>query len=353
MPQTSMTRKPGRAIEGQRYSPSAGDLVIPAMLVTLAGVEAGRAVVRDATSTLDKTVCRALSAAADVPKIMGFSVFQDSIVAKDPFYAKGDMLPVMARGPIWLKCADDCRSLGAQAPYICYSGANAGMVQASATLGAINYGVRLREGANTGELTIADVNLPNVGNPTPTLEQTDEWTNPAAPAVAGLHAATATTVAVQVLLTADLVAGGVAALAAYPRNVTFTTAGGTAADVPATAAIVGGDIDGNALLETVTLAQTATVAEGVKAFKTITSITYAAGDGTGGTVAVGFGKKFGLTKSVKVAAGIPVVLQEIAVGVVVTTGTYVSPATSAPHGTYSPSADPDAAKDYALTYEIA
>src|SRR5688572_6426728 len=76
-----------------------------------------------------------------------------------------------------------------------------------------------------------------------------ELTNPATAAADGLKAATATTVAVQTITSFE--AAGVAALAAYPRNVTFTTAGNTPADAPATATITGTDIDGNALTETV------------------------------------------------------------------------------------------------------
>lgn len=180
-----------------------------------------------------------------------------------------------------------------------------------------------------------------------------EWTDPVAVSAAGLHAATATTVAVQTLTTADLIAGGKTALATYPRNVTFTTAGSTPADAPATAVITGTDIDGNALTETVTLAQTATIASGVKAFKTITTIVYAAGDGTGATIAVGFGAVFGLSSKLAARGGGAGVVNEIAAGSRVTTGTFVLSATSAPYGTYAPSSAPNGTNDYAVYYEVA
>lgn len=179
----------------------------------------------------------------------------------------------------------------------------------------------------------------------------DEFTNPAAPATAGLQVATASQVADQTVLAAAMLAPGLAALAAFPRNVTFTVAGGTAAEAPTSADIVGTDIDGNALLETVVITASAGTYEGVKAFKTLTSITKKGGTGTGATVAMGFGKKFGLSRSIKDRAGRRAVLQEVAVGAVVTTGTFATPTTSPPHGSYSPSADPDAARDYAVTYE--
>lgn len=178
-----------------------------------------------------------------------------------------------------------------------------------------------------------------------------EMTNPVAAVANGLHAATATTVAVQTLLTANLVAGGIAALLAYPRNVTFTTAGTTPADAPANAVITGTDIDGNALTETVTLAQTATIANGVKAFKTITSIVYAAGDGTGATIAVGFGAVFGLPTKPQARAGGIGVVAEIQDGAEPTAGTFTTPTTSPPYGTWAPNSAPDGAKDYALYYE--
>lgn len=178
-----------------------------------------------------------------------------------------------------------------------------------------------------------------------------EWTNPAAPAANALLAAAAVSTSVVVVPAATLEAAGKAALLAFPRNVTFTTAGNTPSDAPATATIVGTDIDDAALTEVVNVAQTATIAEGVKAFKTITTITYTVGQGTDATVAIGIGKKFGLSSSIKERAGLVNVLKEIANGAVVTNGTFANATTSPPHGSYSPSADPDASKDYAVTFE--
>lgn len=183
------------------------------------------------------------------------------------------------------------------------------------------------------------------------LWQVDEWTNPLAAAAAGLKAATATTVAPQTILAAALLTAGKDELAARPRNVTFTTAGGTPADAPATVVITGTDIDGEALTETVNVAQTATIAEGVKAFKTITSIVYAAGDGTNATVAIGYGNKFGLSRKAKTRTSAVMRGTEIAAGSVVTNGTLVVASTGAPNGTYTPNTAPDGANDYAIAYE--
>jgi hypothetical protein len=83
---------------------------------------------------------------------------------------------------------------------------------------------------------------------------------------------------------------------AVPRNVT-ATAGGTATDIKAIQVTVAGtDMDGNAITETLPAftVDTAGTVTGSKAFKTVTSITIPAHDGTGATTAVGVGAKLGL-----------------------------------------------------------
>jgi hypothetical protein len=105
----------------------------------------------------------------------------------------------------------------------------------------------------------------------------------------GLKAATATVAAPVVFTSADLLDAGEALLAVYPRRLTFTT-GGTAADAPANAVIVGILGDGTAGGETRALAQTATSVTTVNDYRAITSISYPAADGTGATIAIGFGQ---------------------------------------------------------------
>lgn len=83
-----------------------------------------------------------------------------------------------------------------------------------------------------------------------------------------------------------------------PRNVTATS-GGTAGDIKAIQVIVAGtDIEGNAITETLPAftADSATTVVGSKAFKTVTSITIPAHDGTGATTAIGRGAKLGLDR---------------------------------------------------------
>jgi hypothetical protein len=174
----------------------------------------------------------------------------------------------------------------------------------------------------------------------------DEFTNPLTAAAAGLLAATATTVAVQTVLEAALLQAGRDELAANPRNLTFTTAGVTPADAPATVVITGKDADGKAQTETVNIAQTATIANGVKAFSKVTSIVYAAADGAAATVSIGYGNVLGVKKKPKVRAGLAALVREIANGALVTTGSL-----DATNKTYTPAAAPDGAKDYAVFYE--
>lgn len=172
----------------------------------------------------------------------------------------------------------------------------------------------------------------------------EEWTDSAAGTAAALLAAAATVASI--VTVSSFLAPGVAILAAGARNLTFTTAGGTAADAPANAVITGTDANGAQQTETVALAQTGTIASGVKCFKTVTKVVYPAADGTGATVSIGIGNLLGLTKTPKARAGLAKAVMEIAAGAVVTTGTL-----DATNKTYAPAAAPDGAKDYAVFYE--
>jgi hypothetical protein len=173
----------------------------------------------------------------------------------------------------------------------------------------------------------------------------EEFTNPAAGGAAVLKAATAVTVAPATVLAADLLAPGIAILLAQARNLSFTTAGSTPADAPATATITG-KRGGVAQTEVVNIAQTATIALGVKLWNEVTSIVYSAGQGTDATVAIGIGDAMPLSKTPKTRAGLASPVREIAVGVAVTTG-----AISAANKSYTPAAAPDGVKDYAVYYE--
>ncbi len=107
-------------------------------------------------------------------------------------------------------------------------------------------------------------------------------------AAAGLKAATATSASPVTLNASDLLTAGKNAILANPRRLTFATAGVTPADAPATATITG-TRKGVARVETLNLAQTAATVTSTLDYDTITTIAYAAGDGTAATVAVGYG----------------------------------------------------------------
>ena len=80
------------------------------------------------------------------------------------------------------------------------------------------------------------------------------------------------------------------------RNIT-ATAGGTAGDIKAIQVIIAGTNEaGAAITETLPAftVNTAGSVAGAKAFRTVTSITIPAHDGTGATTAIGFGEVLGL-----------------------------------------------------------
>lgn len=179
-----------------------------------------------------------------------------------------------------------------------------------------------------------------------------EYTNPAAASSVALKAATATVAAPVTWNQSDLLGAGLTEIRTYPRRVRFATAGGTPADAPATATITGKDVDGNALTETVNLAQTATTADSAKFFGDITSIAMPAADGTGATISVGYSPAVGLPFMPKVVTGGVVPVREIMDGApVATAGTFVTPAAGAPYGGYTPNTAFDGAHDYALYIE--
>ncbi len=139
-----------------------------------------------------------------------------------------------------------------------------------------------------------------------------------------------------------------------PRNITITTAGLTPADAPAEAVVTGYDVNGSVITETITVAQTATVAAGVKCFASITSIAFTAGDGTGATMSVGTGDVIGLGSPIASRAGYAHYLGEKVNGVMpATDGTFSLPTVNAPNGGYTPNTAPNGTNDYVITYEVA
>jgi len=83
-----------------------------------------------------------------------------------------------------------------------------------------------------------------------------------------------------------------------PRTITIT---GNQAGEAGNVVIAGTDAAGTSITDTIALSGTSTV-EGVRAFKTVTSITVPAKTNEGDTVSVGWGKKLGLPHKVYNAA---------------------------------------------------
>jgi hypothetical protein len=170
------------------------------------------------------------------------------------------------------------------------------------------------------------------------------FTDPAAGGVAALEVATASQATARTVT--SFLAPGVAILAAYGRNVTITTGGTTPADAPASA-VVTGTYKGVAQTETLTVPQTAATVTGTKPFDTVTSVVYAAGEGTGATNSIGIGNGLGVTSTPVAVAGGVTLVHEVMDGTVPTAGTLTA------GGLYTPNTAPDGAHDYAVYYEAA
>lgn len=179
----------------------------------------------------------------------------------------------------------------------------------------------------------------------------DEFTNLAAATTSGLKVATATVAAAVVLTTTDLLLSGVLG---HPRQVTFTTAGGTPAHAPASVAVEGTDVDGRFQTETINLAQTAATVSTTKAYKTVTKVSYPAADGVSATVAIGWAAPVGLSRAIKARAGLTEPLKEILNGAEIApaTGTFTAAATNPPYGLYTPATPGNGTNDYAIFFEF-
>lgn len=173
----------------------------------------------------------------------------------------------------------------------------------------------------------------------------DEYTNPAAADTDGILLAKACTVATQTYDSVAELDGVTAGTLSPPRNVTVTTAGSTPADAPATLTVTGTYL-GKPQTETINVGQTATTVAGTKPFDKVTKLELSAGQGTDATVAVGFGAGLGLGQPIKTRGGIVSLIHEVSAGAVVTTGAVTA------LGLYTPAAAPDAARDYAVYFEM-
>ncbi len=136
-----------------------------------------------------------------------------------------------------------------------------------------------------------------------------------------------------------------------PRNVVITVTHATAV-VAMSGTIFGTGMDGKPLQEdwSVTAGTASKTFTGKKAFSTVTRITETiAADASANTIIAGTGNVLG----VGVQVAVPSAVKEMAIGVVVTTGTLVAAsavATDDPLGTYTPAAAPNGANNYDIWF---
>jgi hypothetical protein len=154
-----------------------------------------------------------------------------------------------------------------------------------------------------------------------------EFVDPLAASATNMMAATASQTTEDVLLPAAAPAAGALTQATIdnlstggPRQIEFTVGGSTPAERAPTATIHGKDVDGLPKVQTLALPN---VADDVLSdfFSDIDKIVLAPGSGTDATVSIGLGALLGLAAPVVSRAGYVAVLQEVAAGSVVTTGT--------------------------------
>ncbi len=168
-------------------------------------------------------------------------------------------------------------------------------------------------------------------------------------AAAAVYPAFASTLAPVTIMGSQLVQNS---LADAPRQLVFTTAGGTPAHVPANVKITGKDVNGNDMVETLALAQTATTATSVRYWAKVVKLEFPAGDGTAGSIAISYAASVGLKRKLRLRAGLVATLKEVVNGAVVTTGTFAAPTTTdLPNGSYTPASAANDVSDYAIVYE--
>jgi len=140
-----------------------------------------------------------------------------------------------------------------------------------------------------------------------------------------------------------------------PRNPTITSTAN--AHVTAVACVISGFVrDETGTLVATTCTITTTNGGGVtdagdRPMSIITSITVPAMGGGAGALEFGFGTMLGLAAKIKSRAGLIAPLRQVAVGAVVTTGTFTNPTGYVVTG-YTPASAPDGTRDYACTYEV-
>lgn len=154
--QTSFSQTPTAGLEGMLTEQSVSSTVVRSYVVEdSAGLGAGRFVKNGTTLG---THAKALTATDE--KIIGVTVLDLAREPTSPRYPQKADVPVAKDCTIWLTCVDDMRTVDSGPVYVCFSGANAGLPQASAVGGDLALGVECIVGGNTGALGLFRVNLP-------------------------------------------------------------------------------------------------------------------------------------------------------------------------------------------------
>jgi len=194
-------------------------------------------------------------------------------------------------------------------------------------------------------------------SPIPPLFVASEFDTPPTAAPAGIMPATATvpvTVTYVPTTGASTVAGYLfnppsMAVGASPRNVTIT-GGGTTAQCPTSAILIGFDAGGNPQTETITL--TAGSGTGHYGWSSLSSVQFLGATGTAGTEEIGFGVVLGLPYAPILRAGMTSPYLPIFPEIV--SGAVLSPSTGElnnTYHTYTPASAPNGVHSYAVYYE--
>jgi hypothetical protein len=182
----------------------------------------------------------------------------------------------------------------------------------------------------------------------------DEFTSPAAASTNAIKTSIATSTSSWSYSGAAL-NGSVGTGALAPaRPITASSSSSTGAYTLTAMTVVGTDLHGNALTDTMTPTQVngSETISTTKAFASVTSISGSAMSNTAGAWVFGFGAGLGLRRLPKLRAGMVAVVAEIANAARVTTGTFTAPTSAGPNGTYLPAAAPDGTKSYCVFYEL-
>lgn len=180
----------------------------------------------------------------------------------------------------------------------------------------------------------------------------EEFTNLAAPSANAIKLAFATSNQAQEITTLD---GAIGDDEMIPPRILSLTASANA-DVDAVGVVITGEVrnaEGQLVAQTDTITPAdggGTTVNGTKAFSKVSKLAPAAMGGSGGQLQVGTAGGVGLKRKLRIAAGLPVVVQQITNGALVTNGTFNAAAT--PHGTFTPNTAPNGAHDYAVLYAV-